>query len=140
MIPLVSVARQTGWNTLPKMTSSLDTLTAAALASSSNQYNISAPVNPLAASHFGGTVGQSNLRPGTEDLVSPILATSTRSILQRKAGRFPLLMYGIRFYLLILPVAQVPMKLLQNICLSQADCCSVLAKPIGFVYLTMLIC
>lgn len=61
MIP-IAVSRQTGWNTLPKMASSLDTLTAAALASSNS--NVNSAVNPLAASHFGGTVGQSNLRPG----------------------------------------------------------------------------
>ena len=44
------------------MTSNLDTLTAAALATSNS--NVNGAVNPLAASHFGGTVGQSNLRPG----------------------------------------------------------------------------
>ncbi len=68
MLGGAAVGRQTGWNTLPKLTSSLDTLTAAALAS--NNSNVNGAVNPLAASHFGGTVGQSNLRPGKLGLIT----------------------------------------------------------------------
>ena len=52
-----------GWDTFPKDTQNLDTLTAAASAMRVGN-GIENAANPLAAHHFGGTVGQSVLRPG----------------------------------------------------------------------------
>ena len=69
LLPVVNVNhviaawRQSGWNALPKMSTSLDTLSAAALVAKSPS-NVESAANPLAAQHFGGTVGQSVLRPG----------------------------------------------------------------------------
>ena len=52
------------------MASSLDTLSAAALAAKSSK-DSEAVANPLAAQHFGGTVGQSVLRPGEHRYILP---------------------------------------------------------------------
>lgn len=59
-----AVGLPSGWNTLPKSTANLDTLTAAAIVAA-GEPDLQTAVNPVAAHHFGGTVGQSNLRPGT---------------------------------------------------------------------------
>ena len=59
---VIAAWRQSGWNALPKMSHSMDTLSAAALVAKSP--NMDSAANPLAAQHFGGTVGQSVLRPG----------------------------------------------------------------------------
>lgn len=57
----------------------MDTLSAAAFASKNTNYETAA--NPLAAQHFGGTVGQSNLRPGKLPLQEAWLPFGRRGVM-----------------------------------------------------------